>query len=155
MGNKPLPFNCTFRRLKACCPKYAIDFVVILYVFIFAAPLSKYSIYFFSSFSKKMPFLTAQYSHVLVTCSHCSRSLSDRFPALRKSDRHGFTVVFTAWRHADNSGACLDSGRDLATIMLILYLHTYTVTFPPQHPHPSSSCPTDKEENKFFFLLHI
>ncbi len=68
-----------------------------------------------------------------VTCSHWCRSLSDRFPALRKSDRHGFTVVFTAWRHADNSGACLDSGRDLASVMLILYLHTYTVTFPPQH----------------------
>jgi len=27
-------------------------------------------------------------------------SLSDMLPGLRKSDRHGFTVVFTAWRHA-------------------------------------------------------
>jgi hypothetical protein len=34
---------------------------------------------------------------------------------MRKSDRHGFTVVFTAWRHADGAGACLESGMDPAT----------------------------------------
>ena len=34
-------------------------------------------------------------------------SLSDSLPALRKSDRHGFTVVFTAWKHAED-GSCPD-----------------------------------------------
>jgi len=33
-------------------------------------------------------------------------SLSDMLPGLRKSDRHGFTVVFTAWRHADGPEGC-------------------------------------------------
>jgi hypothetical protein len=51
--------------------------------------------------------------------SFSPRSLSDQFSAMRKSDRHGFTVVFTAWRHADGAGACLESGMDPAT--------TYTV----------------------------
>ena len=34
-------------------------------------------------------------------------SLSDHFPGLRKEDRHGFTLVFTAWRHGDEeTGEC-------------------------------------------------
>ena len=34
-------------------------------------------------------------------------SLSDQFPGLRKEDRHGFTLVFTAWRHGDKeTGDC-------------------------------------------------
>merc|ERR1719225_1708674 len=33
-------------------------------------------------------------------------SLSDLFPGLSKSDRYGFTVVFTAWRHADGPEGC-------------------------------------------------
>ena len=34
-------------------------------------------------------------------------SLSDQFPGLRKEDRHGFTLVFTAWRHGDEeTGEC-------------------------------------------------
>ena len=36
-------------------------------------------------------------------------TLSNLFPALRKSDRHGFTIVFTAWRHADQEGFCKES----------------------------------------------
>ena len=37
-------------------------------------------------------------------------SLSDQFPGLRKEDRHGFTLVFTAWRHAAReSGECEES----------------------------------------------
>jgi len=32
--------------------------------------------------------------------------LSDQFPGLRKEDRHGFTLVFTAWTHADEEGLC-------------------------------------------------
>lgn len=38
-----------------------------------------------------------------------NKTLSDSFPSLRKSDRHGFTIIFTAWRHADNTGSCDDS----------------------------------------------
>ena len=38
-----------------------------------------------------------------------NKTLSDAFPVLRKSDRHGFTVVFTAWRHADDAGSCGDA----------------------------------------------
>lgn len=36
-------------------------------------------------------------------------TLSNLFPALRKSDRHGFTIVFTAWRHADVDGECKET----------------------------------------------
>ena len=36
-----------------------------------------------------------------------NKSLSDQFPGLRKEDRHGFTLVFTAWRHGDEeTGDC-------------------------------------------------
>jgi len=35
-----------------------------------------------------------------------NQTLSDQFPGLRKEDRHGFTLVFTAWKHADEGGAC-------------------------------------------------
>jgi len=35
-----------------------------------------------------------------------NKTLSDLLPALRKSDRHGFTVVFTAWKHSNEDGSC-------------------------------------------------
>ena len=35
-----------------------------------------------------------------------NQSLSDQFPGLRKEDRHGFTLVFTAWKHVDEGGEC-------------------------------------------------
>ena len=36
-----------------------------------------------------------------------NESLSSQFPGLRKEDRHGFTLVLTAWRHAArDSGEC-------------------------------------------------
>ena len=35
-----------------------------------------------------------------------NQTLSDQFPGLRKEDRHGFTLVFTAWKHVDQSGEC-------------------------------------------------
>jgi len=35
-----------------------------------------------------------------------NQTLSDMFPGLRKEDRHGFTLVFTAWTHADEEGVC-------------------------------------------------
>ena len=38
-----------------------------------------------------------------------NKSLSDQFPGLRKEDRHGFTLVFTAWRHVDQSGECSEA----------------------------------------------
>jgi len=38
-----------------------------------------------------------------------NKTLSDMFHTLRKSDRHGFTVVFTAWRHADETGNCQEA----------------------------------------------
>ena len=38
-----------------------------------------------------------------------NRTLSNMYPSLRKSDRHGFTVIFTAWRHADEAGRCQES----------------------------------------------
>jgi len=37
-----------------------------------------------------------------------NQTLSDQFPGLRKEDRHGFTLVFTAWKHADEEGACYE-----------------------------------------------
>ena len=43
---------------------------------------------------------------VVVAIEH-NMSLSDQFPGLRKEDRHGFTLVFTAWRHGDEeTGEC-------------------------------------------------
>jgi len=39
-----------------------------------------------------------------------NKSLSDQFPGLRKADRHGFTLVFTAWKHSDvETGDCEES----------------------------------------------
>jgi len=40
-----------------------------------------------------------------------NQTLSEQFPGLRKEDRHGFTLVFTAWKHSkDESGEC-DEGE--------------------------------------------
>ena len=38
-----------------------------------------------------------------------NQTLSDQFPGLRKEDRHGFTLVFTAWKHSDEAGECAEA----------------------------------------------